>query len=171
MSHTKAFSSSDTPAWRGWVKVLLYLAGLGAIFFWWTARHADAVDRVGWVDLNQPSELATGAAPDSGGDQLTLIRFSADWCPPCRAMEREVFADAEIGEKVRALALPRSVDLTQPDAGQTALAERFGVQTIPTLILIDGEGRVVSRLDHGVDAPAFLAWFDTATARGVSLQP
>lgn len=29
--------------------------------------------------------------------KLVFIELYADWCPPCRVMEREVFSDREVG--------------------------------------------------------------------------
>jgi thioredoxin len=63
---------------------------------------------------------------------LTVIDFWADWCGPCRAMAPQLERAAELRPQFRFA----KVDV---DA-EPALAARFQIQSIPTLVvLVDGE--------------------------------
>lgn len=61
-------------------------------------------------------------------DKPVLVDFYADWCAPCRAM-KPVLEDlkAQMGEELSIFKI--DVDKNQ------AIAERFAIRSIPTLIL------------------------------------
>ena len=66
-------------------------------------------------------------------EKPVLVDFYADWCAPCRAM-KPVLEDlkAEMGDNLTIFKI--DVDKNQ------MVAERFGIRSIPTLILFkDGE--------------------------------
>jgi thioredoxin-like negative regulator of GroEL len=74
-----------------------------------------------------------------------LVFFGASHSGPARRMESLV---AHLARKERARLRVTQVDVNE----QPELAERFGVDTVPTLALIK-EKRVVDRLEGRVSAP------------------
>jgi thioredoxin 1 len=70
-------------------------------------------------------------------ERLTVVDFSASWCGPCRRLE------PILGEL--AAELP-DVDFLKVDADRSQqLAIRYGVQAVPTLLVLRS-GQVVDRL-------------------------
>lgn len=69
--------------------------------------------------------------------QPSLVDFYADWCGPCRAMSPVV--DALAAELPQANVVKVNID----DAPE--LATRFGVQSIPTFVVVRN-GAVVKKL-------------------------
>ena len=73
-----------------------------------------------------------------------LVDFSAEWCPPCVAMKHDVWPHPDVASAVSARFVPVLVDADR----DTVLGARYEVSSIPTLLLLDADGRVVKR-NHG----------------------
>ena len=93
-------------------------------------------------------EEAAYQARPTGGETLEqalssqrgpfLVTFSADWCPPCHALKPVLDRIArELGQRLKVLVV---------DADQNpSLVEKFGVEGIPTTLLLAG-GKVLDRI-------------------------
>ena len=82
----------------------------------------------------------TGATFDSevlSSPIPVLVDFGATWCPPCRAIAPEVDAAAET---LKGRAKIVTVDVDQ----NAALAEQYGIQGIPALLVFKG-GKIVEQ--------------------------
>lgn len=75
-------------------------------------------------------------------DRPILLHFYAEWCVPCRDMDRESLRSPELLRMLQAGYVAVKVDLErQPELGQ-----RFKVVSMPTDIVISPDGRVLSQV-------------------------
>lgn len=67
---------------------------------------------------------------------MKLLKFHATWCQPCKMLSR-VIEDA--GEKIT---MPiEEIDIDQ----NQELAIQYGIRGVPTLVIVNEEGKEVSR--------------------------
>ena len=83
------------------------------------------------------------------GDLPLLVDFWAPWCGPCRMM-------APAFQQATALLEPRMRVAKVNTEDEPALAARFAIRSIPTMILFAG-GREVARHSGALTAPSQIA--------------
>ena len=132
------------------------------------ARQAAAADRVEWRDFSQTASAGqNGTGAELHGQEQRrsqnrprLIYFTADQCGPCQVMKADVFSKSQVANAIHTRFEPFVVNLSQPTPREYSLAETYGVQFMPTLIVTDDRGQALERLDGVVDAAGFLRWLN-----------
>jgi thiol-disulfide isomerase/thioredoxin len=107
---------------------------------------------------------AAKAAADK--DVLFVVRATADWCAPCREMDRTVFAEQRVIEWLNQHTVAVSLDI---DAAPRT-ARELGVVAVPTMIVFKDDDELGRRRGK-IDSDTMLAWLESfrvnpgATAR------
>jgi thioredoxin 2 len=103
-----------------------------------------------------PLDAAAFAAHVERATLPVLVDFWAVWCGPCRMMAPVL--DRTAAERATGLRVAKVNTDEQPQ-----LAGRFGIRSIPTLILFRG-GREIARQSGALDATSLARWLDHALA-------
>ncbi|MCA8988150.1 MAG: thioredoxin family protein [Planctomycetaceae bacterium] len=89
-----------------------------------------------------------------------LLHFYTDWCGPCRRMDQTVFSapqlETDLGGRILLLKVnaEHAVDL----------AQKYGIESYPTDVFIDANGRVLAKFQGMASYPEFVrAGTDVAT--------
>ncbi len=104
--------------------------------------------------------------------KLLLMNFTgSDWCPPCMMLEKAVFAKPEFrGYAAEHLVLlevdfPRRKNLSDEQrTANTALAQKYGIEGFPTVIVLDPGGEPLGQFGfvQGLDAAKVIEVLETA---------
>jgi thiol-disulfide isomerase/thioredoxin len=107
----------------------------------------------------KPYSEQTLAEAAKGGKGVIIDTF-ADWCIPCKELDKLTFTDGAVKKEAERF-VTLKLDLTSTDANSEAgrARQRFGIRGVPTVLFLDGTGRELSelRLEGFEKSSAFLA--------------
>lgn len=140
--------------------IIIALAG-------WLAAQANAAE---WL-----TDLTKALAAAKAENKLVFMDFTgSDWCPPCKALEKNVLSSPEFeafAKKNLILVLvdfpnskPQSAELKKANQ---KLMDKYKVEGYPTVIVLDAKGKQLS-MDAGYadETPkAFLAKYEKLAAK------
>jgi thiol:disulfide interchange protein DsbD len=89
------------------------------------------------------SDLDEAIAAARGAGKTMLVDFSAEWCTECKIMERTVFSESDVRQKLNSIYLIR-VDMTNFDRSSKKLMERFDIVGPPTIIFLNSQGSEIT---------------------------
>ena len=129
--------------------LLIVLAALAVVLaFSNFNRHQSGDDKIPWRH-----DLADARREAATAHKPVLAYFTATWCGPCQEMHRTTWSDSKVESALQAF-VPVKLDVDQ----QSKLAAQYGVDGIPTYMILDAQGKPV-RADSGYrDADEFLQW-------------
>lgn len=109
-----------------------------------------AADQLNWLDDFDAAKAAAGR-----GNKPILANFTgSDWCGWCKRLDREVFSQPAFQAYARQQLVLFVADFPRkpiPDATRVrnqALAEQYGVEGFPTILLLDAGGKVLARTGY-----------------------
>jgi thiol:disulfide interchange protein DsbD len=116
----------------------------------WNAAPPRAESLIRWEPFS-----ATAVSMAQAAKRPTIIDFVADWCIPCHEMESTSFVDPDVQSEAERFATLRA-DMTAESDENSALTDRYQIQGVPTIILLDAGGKEIDRLVGYVDAEKLL---------------
>jgi protein disulfide-isomerase len=95
-------------------------------------------------------------------NKAVLVNFTgSDWCVWCKKLSAEVFQQKEFEEYAKdnlvlvILDFPRGIEQSQEiKAYNNSLAQKYGIQGFPTILLINGNGQLVAQTGYQPGGPA-----------------
>ena len=130
------------------------VVGCAAFLSWLPQAHnvnTTAVPMIAWVTNEE-----AGRAKAISENKPVLIDFGAEWCAGCKELEHDTFPDTTVRTEAQRFVAIR-VDATDDDAPDTKrLSEKYKVVGLPTVIMLDANGKEIARLNQFTKPDKFL---------------
>ena len=133
-----------------------------ALIACWTLLQAYAAEDGQWL-----TDFSKAQAQAKKENKLVLMDFNgSDWCPPCKALKKNVFSTSEFSTYARKNLVLVDVDFPRHTAqaaelkkANQALSEKHKIEVFPTVIVVDADGKQVKRIEgyDGKNAKEFIA--------------
>lgn len=95
--------------------------------------------------------------------KLIFVDAYASWCGPCKRMAANVFPDPQVGDYFNANFVNLKIDMEKPENSE--FAGKYPVSAYPTLLIIDGEGKIVHKHVGGLAADGLIAFGQKAAGK------
>ena len=129
------------------MKKTIFLITFAAIAQFVQAQGMQFFEAEKWADV-----LARAKAEK----KLVFLDGYTAWCGPCKILANRVFPTPEVGSFYNANFVNAHFDMEKGDG--LNVAQQYGINMYPTLIIVDGDGKIVERT-AGVLQPAQLIEF------------
>lgn len=137
---------------RLFTQSLLTLAGLAAML----SAVAHAEGGIAWT-----TDFEAAKAQAAKEKKLIFMDIYAEWCPPCKMLEAQTFPDPAV-IKLLSEFVPVKVDADK----QGDLVEKYSDGSLPTLAVIDANGRLLDSNTGFLDAANLQEWIGIARKAG-----
>jgi thioredoxin-like negative regulator of GroEL len=137
--------------------VLLMLSSLGC----GRTRPTAVPDHLPWLTSFSEAQAAAKAA----GKPL-VVDFWATWCGPCHMLAEKSFPHS------RVQALKNEFIWAKVDVDRNApVAARYSIRALPTVLILDGDGNVISASVGYTDGDSLTAFLQQGLAKSRLLKP
>lgn len=102
-------------------------------------------------------QSAQAAARRTG--KVVMIDFYAQWCTACKALDAYTYKDERVIAESR-----HTLNIRLDSDVETELAKRYEIYSLPTILWVDGHGKVVARVEGVGSIDDFVASMQSARA-------
>lgn len=87
-------------------------------------------------------------------NKVVVIDFYADWCVWCRRLDSTTYRDPKVVRYLAENTVPLKLDV-EASPGR-AMANKYGVDGLPTIVILSAEGKELGRIPGYMPADGFL---------------
>ena len=127
------------------MKKIIGILALGLITMAFVVRKESSQNQQGEGIKFKSLTLEKAKAEALENDQLIFIDAHTSWCGPCKKMAATSFKNTEVGELFNEKFINLKIDC-ELDADGPEIARMYKVKAYPTLLIIDGTGKLIKQV-------------------------
>jgi thiol:disulfide interchange protein DsbD len=120
------------------------LAAMGGIV---GLNHVLYVPPMAWTEVTTLDEMTAAIKTAEDEGKPVLIDFAAEWCTPCKEMEKLTFHHESVEPRLAKDFHLIKVDVTDPTDDQAKIQEAFGSATLPSVLIYDTDAKLSGSFD------------------------
>jgi thiol-disulfide isomerase/thioredoxin len=119
------------------------------------AEHVAQVEGIDWFEGGVDAAFTAAAQQN----KLVFLYWGAEWCPPCHDLKAHVFPRSDFQQSLRQF-VPVYLDGDAP--GAQRIADEFGVQGYPSVVVLKADRTELGRISGGSDLASYADVLDLA---------
>ncbi len=113
----------------------------------------ETVTSHGAVEVSWATDFPSALERARSEGKPVLVNFYAEWCVWCKRLESTTLRDDEVKTLLRDQVVPLSLDV---DGDGRELSNKYQVDGLPTILVLDGNGREIGRIPGYMPPTGFL---------------
>lgn len=105
------------------------------------------------VTLKWEKDMSIALERAQSEGKPVLVNFYAEWCVWCKRLESTTLRDAKVASVLDQKVVPLSLDV---DAWGKELSNEYEVHELPTIVVLDAEGKELGRIPGYMPPESFL---------------
>ena len=98
-------------------------------------------------------ELAKAKAGSEG--KLFFVEFYADWCTPCKWMDKTTFRDDDVVDQLNNNYVPLKLDIESTEGQE--FKSQYEVKILPTILIFNSQGRMIERIEKTLSSESMMS--------------
>lgn len=108
-----------------------------------TGKRTTATIKKSTVKFDKSAKLSNVLDKATAEGKLVFVDFYTSWCLPCKMMDQDVFTDQQVIKFLNENFISYKVNAEKGNG--VNLAFIYDVQAYPTLLFLDGKGKVLEK--------------------------
>jgi thiol-disulfide isomerase/thioredoxin len=98
--------------------------------------------------------FAEALAKAKSENKMVFMDCYTSWCGPCKMLAKNVFPQKEVGDVFNKQFVNFKIDCEKGEGPE--IAKKYGVNAYPTMLFLDGEGKVVHKIVGGTSVEGII---------------